>query len=956
MATPIAKTENTPPYFRGFFSLKWRALILLSLTLIAINAIFTLLQYRNLYDNFEQDRRWSQESYKTIIAGLITQSALRLQQLADIIPALDGLRQPLLARNGEDINRAFTDHWRRLQLEAGVETVAFFDEENRLLASWSDLETPQTINAQWSKFIDIVSDAERPETSLNCTSQCVHYIASPIFMGNKPAGALLLGVSLADFIVDFSRMTAADIGIVVPGRSSITSTQDLNNWGLHVVALTHSTNIKSVLEHAAKGYRLDQMLKNGSFVHVGERDFEVKLIPLLQLTSSPGLGYFVTVDDTTNAFADIRRATQQTILVSIAGLILSEVILLLILWPPLSRLRNTAHTLPLLAQSAFSNVRHALRKNRPSTIADEIDQLNESIINVSFQLEDLEQKVAERARALAQKMHELTRERDFVRRLLDTAQVVIVTQNGAGQILLTNKYAQTLTGYKEDELVGKSFNLFFTSAPSGAEHLQKLLRDVAEGKTSHVNHEAIMMCKDGALRTITWFHSHLLGETSGPAILSVGLDITDRKQAETRIAWLADHDPLTGLYNRSRFQVEFNHLIQLADRYNRSGALLFIDLDHLKYVNDTNGHQAGDAFIQAVANELQQLADKSNLVTRLGGDEFALVIPNIDRTGAINFAQTINERLKGIVISSMHTPVQMSASIGIALFPEHGETVDTVLANADLAVFQAKEAGRGRWHVFAEEEHVRERLASQVMWKKRIQGALARDDFVLYYQPIMNLATHTVSHYEVLLRMVEGNEVLTPAAFIQVAEKTGLIHTIDHFVLRTAVAHLEKIIRQGHQLNFAINLSAHALTDVELLPLLKHLITTHNIPANRLIFEITETAALADISAANRQMTTIREMGCRFALDDFGVGFTSFYYLRELPIDFIKIDGAFIQHIAENLDDQIMVKAMTQMARGFGKKTVAECVENLATMDLLKTFDVDYVQGYHIGRPSPTIQ
>ncbi|MEO5573654.1 MAG: EAL domain-containing protein, partial [Gammaproteobacteria bacterium] len=232
--------------------------------------------------------------------------------------------------------------------------------------------------------------------------------------------------------------------------------------------------------------------------------------------------------------------------------------------------------------------------------------------------------------------------------------------------------------------------------------------------------------------------------------------------------------------------------------------------------------------------------------------------------------------------------------------------------------------------------------------------ALLHDRFILYYQPIMEVRTKNIKHYEVLLRMLgEGDKIIAPGAFITAAEHTGLIHAIDHMVLRKAIAQAAELSRQGHNFCFSINLSAHAFDDPDLLTILAETLIQYKADPTNFIFELTETAALADLSAARKLMQSIRAFGCSFALDDFGVGFSSFYYLKQLPVDYVKIDGSFIQHLADNTDDQILVKALCDVARGFGKKTTAEFVENAAILTLLERFKVDYAQGYFIGKPAP---
>ncbi len=269
-------------------------------------------------------------------------------------------------------------------------------------------------------------------------------------------------------------------------------------------------------------------------------------------------------------------------------------------------------------------------------------------------------------------------------------------------------------------------------------------------------------------------------------------------------------------------------------------------------------------------------------------------------------------------------------------------------------MYQAKEAGRGGWHLFSNEEKTRERMHTLVYWKEKIEHALLHERFLFYFQPIMHIANKTIDHYEVLLRMLDDDgTILAPHFFIPAAEQTGLIHAIDHMVLRKSIAQSAEIQHGGHHVRFSINLSAHAFHDPELLPILRAAFDQYDADPSNFMFEITETAALEDLPAARELMETIRKLGCSFTLDDFGVGFSSFYYIRQLPIDVVKIDGSFIRNLADSPDDQILVKALCDVARGFGKKTTAEFVENAATLSILENMKIDYAQGFLIGSPIP---
>lgn len=431
-------------------------------------------------------------------------------------------------------------------------------------------------------------------------------------------------------------------------------------------------------------------------------------------------------------------------------------------------------------------------------------------------------------------------------------------------------------------------------------------------------------------------------------------DITERKRVENQLIHLANYDPLTELFNRRRFQEELERKLADAARYGSHGALLFIDLDQFKYINDSLGHQAGDRMLRSLAKLLRSQLRESDSIARLGGDEFAVLLPHADGRQAETVAHKLLESLRRHVEIINGRPVGITGSMGIALFPEHGRTAEELLAYADMAMYRVKEIGRNSFTLYSPDETMRLQWESKLTWERQILEALENDGFILYQQPILCLANGEVARSEALLRMKgENGEIIAPGSFLPVAERFGQIHAIDRWVVREAIHQIAR--RQYKEPGFCleVNLSGKAFADPELLPMIQKEIEATGIDPSWLVLEITETAACTDTVLGREFVTTLREMGCRFALDDFGSGFSSFSYLKHLPVDYLKIDGAFIRNLARDPVDQELVRAMVQVARGLGRKTIAEWVEDADTLALLRTLGVDYAQGYHIGHPVP---
>ncbi len=432
------------------------------------------------------------------------------------------------------------------------------------------------------------------------------------------------------------------------------------------------------------------------------------------------------------------------------------------------------------------------------------------------------------------------------------------------------------------------------------------------------------------------------------------IDVSEQKSAEAHILYLAEHDPLTDLINRRRFQEELEHHIAWARRYGESGALLFIDLDQFKYINDTFGHGYGDECLVRVARCLQRSLRTTDVLGRLGGDEFGVILPRCNREAATQVAEGLLRALRENLVGFGRHSTSVGASIGIVLFPEQGTDPDQLLAMADTAMYAAKEQGRNRYYVFDAQDQTRDRMQAKLHWEARIRDALEHDDFVLYYQPIVELASGRIRHYEVLLRMRDAaGGLVEPERFLGIAERFGMIREIDRWVLREAIRQQAESARAGQAVTLAINLSGVHFDSPEIIDYIHDTIEAADANPRDLVFEVTETAAVSHLERAELFLDSLREIGCRFALDDFGAGFSSLHYLKHLTVDFIKIDGSFVRNLHEDNASRVFVHSMAELARGLGITCIAEFVENAAIVDELRALGVPYGQGHYLGKPTP---
>lgn len=921
---------------RHRLSLTWRVIALSSLLVLGLVLAFSWVGHANLTRQFEESRNESASRQAGEIRLAMERSAEGVRQLASLVAATQGLGAALTRRTGEELLDSLGPQWPTLQLESGVDEILLFDADGRLAAEWG---TPQAENGrpvqQWARR---VIETETPLTALRCSSDCRQYAAVPVLMAGSSAGVVILSRSLADLMRQAHQIAEGNVALLVTGDlqdSQIPPERQLPRWEGQLVALTGQEQSLPVIQRATEVTSLGEITTSPSRFRLSGRDMELSAVRMEDDGDRRSTGYVLFTNDITDQIQAIRQDTRTLTMVGLGGWVAAELLLLAILLSPMARLRRISGILPNLARGEFAQARAAVPP--PDTrLADEIDILEGATLRLADQLETLEGEVRSRGEQLAQRVDELAHERDFIGSLLDTARVFIVTQDPDGRITLVNDYALSVMGVSETLLLKRLFDDVFGGQ-----------RQSLAGSDGKGQEERNLTTADGKRHTIAWYHASLPGNPGEPdGRISVGLDITERKAAEARLTWLAERDPLTGLYNR-RFLKE---ALDGAITQGHSGALLLLDLDQFKDVNELSGHQAGDQLLRKVATVLGEELGHRGTLARLGGDEFALLLVGAGETLATRIAQQVNQILATVLLDVGDRRHRAGASIGIALFPVHGDNAIDLMACADMAMYKAKASSSQRWHLLSTLAAARGELQERVYWEERIHHALEEDGFELMVQPIVRLEDRDIRHYEVLLRMRdETGQQISPGAFIPVAERSGQILQIDRWVIRHALQALARI--NASNVSLAINLSGQSLHDDGLTQYLASELCSSGVAPRHLILEVTETAAVTDFSTARGVLQSLRELGCRTALDDFGVGFSSFHYLSRLPVDYIKIDGSFIRNLSTNADSRVIVKAIADIANGFGKQAIAEFVDQEALLPILSDYGIAYGQGFHLGKP-----
>ena len=430
----------------------------------------------------------------------------------------------------------------------------------------------------------------------------------------------------------------------------------------------------------------------------------------------------------------------------------------------------------------------------------------------------------------------------------------------------------------------------------------------------------------------------------------------ERKRASEQLSYQASHDALTGLPNRIEFEIRLQNLIDDLDKSD-SHVVFYLDLDQFKIINDSCGHHAGDELLCQVAEVIKNNTRHSDVLARLGGDEFGIILEHCAIQQAKSVAHNIIDKVSNTYFAWHDKPFRIGISIGIAQIDTYFENVSEVLKKVDAACYAAKDAGRNRYHIYSADDVELQNRRDDINWISRIEQSLLDNSLNLYAQPIVSTDdTGSASPcFELLVRMKQDDRSMAmPGAFLPSAERYGKMVQIDSWVVNNSIRFLSDNPTFLSAIDYcSINISAQALTDENFLSLIIEKLSRKKDIAGKICFEITETAAISNFAQARDFIATLSDLGCRFALDDFGSGLSSFGYLKNLDVEYLKIDGMFIKDITDNEIDYAMVKSIHEVGKVMGKKTIAEFVENQQILDLLKKIGVDYAQGYGIGKPVP---
>ena len=560
--------------------------------------------------------------------------------------------------------------------------------------------------------------------------------------------------------------------------------------------------------------------------------------------------------------------------------------------------------------------------------------------------EAIERRLADEACSASQQRY---------RALYDDNPAMFITVSKDYRIESINNYGATQLDYRAEDIIGEPIERI-SHKDDRALLIENLQKCFASDQSIH-RWELRKKRRDGSTIWVRETARVVAQKNDDVSILIVCEDVSEARSLSEKLSHEASHDPLTGLLNRRKFENRLNRLIDTARNDQAEHVLCYMDLDQFKVINDTCGHIAGDQLLCQLAKMMQDGLRKGDTIARLGGDEFGLLLQHCSTDRGTEIANELRAKVEEFRFSWEQRTFCAGISMGLVPITESSGNITDLLRNADTACYAAKDAGRNRIHVYQENDTMLVRRHGEMQWVARINEALEENQFRLFAQPILPIqaAVEDEIHHELLIRLLDTDgSIIPPGAFLPAAERFNLAVKIDKWVVKTLFDYIASYPGLLAELGVcSINLSGQSLADPDFLTYVSDTLTKSQLPADRFCFEITETAAISNLTTALQFIESIKKHGCRFALDDFGSGLSSFAYLKALPVDYLKIDGIFVKDIVDDPADFAMVKSIHDIGKSLGKKTIAEFVENDEIKRSLTRIGVDFAQGYGVGRPVP---
>lgn len=936
-----------------FLSLKWKAVAFLSLVIGIVTGAWLAQHIHTTTRSYENRMEAMHTRQQLILNQLLDDNFSRLSQLAQLVAEMPRIKRAVEPNGSANLEKSLEDEWIEVNIKTGIDYIGLFSTGGELLGSAFN----QTLFHDQKSLLESIykasqnSSTRAPKSFIYCKFGCTQFVMEPVVSSNGSEALMITGQNIADIIQRYQQVSHSDLAVLLSHSSdsdfALNSDRSLTSWGNRLWAASRFEETFTQLRQIQNSLPFSHIDSHHS-INVESKQLvlhRLKLIGYQSFGLSPGL---VAISDETQGYKNLVNSLKSSIGIGLLVFLASALILFFLMLAPLRRLFSVVEALNLLPKHRYQEA-HCKIQGTKAYLPDELSLLEKSTRFVTNELETLHKAVEEKNTSLQGQIAVISRSRAFLERLINNAQMFIVTQKLDGTLLTKNahferNFQRPISNFADLFISQESREAYFKKIES----LNSSVCNVFQFEAEFANDQGVAVYFD-------WTCSPVEDEQGQSIILAIGVDLTKRKQDERALEWLASNDPLTGIGNRRAFQHDLGKMLASES----GGAVIFIDVNRFKQINDLYGHTAGDRVLVQIADSLRETVRSSDAISRLAGDEFTVILPNIKLRQLEQFLQKLSQKLNGqIQLQDQLRSIEYNVSIGAALNPEHGNSEQELIAHADMAMYQAKKRGGNQWEIFNPANNDLADLRRDHDLISLLKQALKADNlFELFFQPIYSIEQKTVSHYEVLLRLTDtSGETVYPGDFIPAAERMGLIRLVDEWVLDQAIHRLASGRNAGYEFSLSINISAPTLQSDTFPDVLIRLIKKYSVDPGQIIIELTETAYIENFQMVLTNLQRISKAGTLVALDDFGVGFSSFNYLKKLPLNYVKLDGSYILDLEKSPDNQVFVESLNKMVKAFGMRTVAEFVEDAATLAKLEELGITYAQGYYIGKPSPDLE
>lgn len=924
-----------------FLSIKWKSLIVVA---VAIIAVFSLAMFSSISTKYQAYDEEVAERHK--INQLAINRILERQVIATL-PVLHMVPNNIaLLANPDEAQKKLEALWLDLSVSGSVSYVGVFDREAMPLHQVSDNQALTQDTSLVSLIRSHIDKRFSPMTAsfLYCDQGCYQFVLEPVLLEDGQIVYAVMGQGLHSLVEEFFYITGHQLGILLPEKHSKAELGlHLPNWQLDAWVLSDFERTSQVL--AAFAAKAVLPVVQPAIFEFDKRQLVIQSYEV-ESQQEGEIMTLIGILDVTNLQTQLQDFVLRSVQFAFLGLLLTLVMLAFWLLKPLQRVIHLSDALKSLSEFDFQRANQWLKRSDPMLLKDELETLEQSVETVVDVLERYHHDIKIQNQELEQQLATIERSRAFLERLFDSADLYILTQTFTGQLLMRNKRLATL-------LPAETTSIFVMLKPADTKQWQDCLLQLQSGEHQVVS-EMDSFDLAAQPHQISWTHTTVMDHSGETVVLSIGKDLTEHKKTETALNWLSYHDPLTQLNNRRAFQERLSSLC----KHQANLALVFINIEQFKRINDLFGHAKGDKVLVHLAKQIKRATRYTDYISRWTADEFALILQGMTLDDLEETVEKIAAQLTGQVVVDNGVTIEYQVRLASALFPLHAKTSEELVMKAHMVLLNNKKDHANYLHFYRAEDNYLQDMQKEYGLISAIKDGLKFNRFQLHFQPIQCIATGKITHYETLLRLYdEEQNVISPGQFIPVAEKTGLIYELDLWVIEHALAFAMKTRRTAgyENVQFSINISAPSLQSDTLVDVIAQQLQNNGLAADAIIIEITETAYIENFNRTLNNLESLSMMGCKVAIDDFGVGFSSFNYLRKMPVDYIKLDGSYIVNLLDSPEDQVFVKGIAEMAQGFSMQTIAEFIEDQDMLSLLQSYGVNYAQGFYIGKPKPEL-